>query len=179
MMKCRIRIVQRSCILPLLVASVFAFAHTALSQTPDKDPAAILEFGGTASVNPKDGTASYGPSFSVEVTPIEEWLEIEAGTTPLFRAHSTEWDTDVVFKKPWTLSRKAEFMAGIGPEWVHSNESGAKPNSIAGEAVADFMFWPTGTHKFGWYLEPSYDYNFMRGHEQSIGVTGGLLIAIP
>jgi hypothetical protein len=164
---------------PLLLILVLYAALPAFPQTPDKDPAAILEFGGAASVNPKDGTSSFGPSFAFEVTPIENWLEIEAGTTPLFRSQSTEWNTDVVFKKPWTLSRKAEFMAGIGPEWVHSNERGSEPNSIAGEAVADFMFWPTGKHKFGWYLEPSYDYNFMRGHEQSISVTAGLLIAIP
>lgn len=153
-------------------------ALPAASQSPDKDPAAILEFGGAASVGPKDGTSNYGPSFAVEFTPIEDWLEIEAGVTPLFRAHSTEWNTDVIFKKPWTLSKKAELMAGIGPEWVHSNEPESKPNSIAGEAALDFMYWPTGKHKFGWYVEPSYDFNFMRGHEQSIGVTGGLLIAI-
>ncbi len=166
---------MRSVVLTLVLFATFQ----ALSQTPDKDPAAILEFGAAASVNPKDSTSSYGPSFAFEVTPIENWLEIEAGTTPLFRSGSTEWDTDAIFKKPWTLSRKAEFMAGIGPEWVHSNEAGSKPNSIAGEAVLDFMFWPTGKHKFGWYFEPSYDYNFMRGHEQSVGITGGLLVAIP
>ncbi|MGD0738396.1 MAG: hypothetical protein ABR957_02290 [Terracidiphilus sp.] len=166
---------MRSVVLTLVLFATLP----ALSQSPDKDPAAILEFGAAASVNPKDGTSSYGPSFAFEVTPIENWLEIEAGTTPLFRSRSTEWDTDVIFKKPWTLSRKAEFMAGIGPEWVHSNEAGSKPNSIAGEAALDFMFWPTGKHKFGWYFEPSYDYNFMRGHEQSVGITGGLLVAIP
>jgi len=166
---------MRSVVLTLVLFATLP----ALSQSPDKDPAAILEFGAAASVNPKDGTSSYGPSFAFEVTPIENWLEIEAGTTPLFRSRSTEWDTDAIFKKPWTLSRKAEFMAGIGPEWVHSNEAGSKPNSIAGEAALDFMFWPTGKHKFGWYFEPSYDYNFMRGHEQSVGITGGLLVAIP
>ena len=164
--------------LVLLMLALFA-AVPALPQSPDKDPAAILEFGGAASVNPKEGTSSYGPSFAFEVTPIENWLEIEAGTTPLFRSNSTEWDTDAIFKKPWTLSRKAEFMAGIGPEWVRTNEPGSKPNSIAGEAAFDFMFWPTGKHKFGWYFEPTYDYNFMRGHEQSVGVSGGVLIAIP
>jgi hypothetical protein len=51
-------------------------------------------------------------------------------------------------------------------------------NSISGEAVGDFMFWPSvGKHRFGWYLEPGYDYNFGRGREQSIGISGGLLIA--
>jgi hypothetical protein len=49
---------------------------------------------------------------------------------------------------------------------------------VAGEAALDFMFWPARKHKFGWYLEPAYDYGFGRGHEQSIGISGGLLIAI-
>jgi len=52
-------------------------------------------------------------------------------------------------------------------------------NSISGEVVADFMFWPSAKHRFGWYLEPSYEYNFGRGHDQSLGISGGLLIAIP
>ncbi len=163
----------------LLIALVLFSPLPALCQSPDKEPAAILEFGGAASINPGDSTSSFGPSFAVEFTPIEHWLEIEAGVTPLFRSHATEWDTDALFKKPWTLSRKTEFMAGVGPEWVHSNQSGSKPNSIAGEGALDFMFWPTGRHRFGCYLEPSYDYNFMRGHEQSAGVSGGLLIAVP
>ena len=161
-----------------LLTFVLVSALEAFAQSPQKDPVAILEFGGAASVNLKDGTSSYGPSFAVECTPIEDWLEIEAGTTPFFRARSTEWDTDAIFKKPWTLSREAELMAGIGPEWVHTNEPGAKPNSIAGEAALDLMFWPGGKHRFGWYIEPSYDYNFMRGHEQSISVSGGFLIAL-
>lgn len=115
---------------------------------------------------------------AVEVTPIEDWLELEGGVTALFAKGSTERDTDLVFKKPWTLSRKAEFMAGIGPEWVHTRQNDVTSNAIAGEAVLDFMFWPAKGHRFGWYFEPSYDYSFGHGHEQSVGVSGGLLIAI-
>jgi hypothetical protein len=81
-------------------------------------------------------------------------------------------------KKPWTLSSKIEFMVGIGPEWIHTRESGMTKNSVGGEAVLDFMFWPGRKHKLGWYLEPGYDYNFGRGHERSIGMSVGLLIAI-
>jgi len=139
----------------------------------------VVELGGAASWNTQDGTSSFGPSVAVEVTPIENWLELEAGVTPLFRRHSTEWDTDLLFKKPWTLSRKAEFMLGGGPEWIHTNDHSVKTNSVAGEAVLDFMFWPSEKHRFGWYVEPGYEYNFGRGHEQSVGVSGGLLIAIP
>jgi len=163
----------------LLAALFLFFAGNALAQSADNEPAAVLELGGAASWNTKNGESSFGPSAAIEVTPIENWLEIEAGVTPLFRRHSTEWDTDILFKKPWTLSRKAEFMFGVGPEWVHMDEGGVKTNSVAGEAIGDFMFWPSGKHRFGWYLEPSYDYSFGRGHEQSAGMTGGLLIAIP
>jgi hypothetical protein len=71
-------------------------------------------------------------------------------------------------------------MAGVGPEWIHARQFGmVTTNSIGAEAVADFMFWPSAKHRFGWYVEPSYDYSFGRGHEQSLGVSGGLLIAIP
>lgn len=73
-------------------------------------------------------------------------------------------DTNLLFKKPWTLSSKAEFMLGVGPEWVYLRRHGATSNSISGEIAGDFMFWPNGKHRFGWYLEPAYDYNFMAGH---------------
>jgi hypothetical protein len=145
----------------------------------DKEPTAIFELGGAAAWNLKGSAPSFGPDLAVEFTPIENWLEIEAGTTPLFTRHSTEWDTDLLFKKPWTLSKKAEFMLGIGPEWVHTRAYGIITNSVAGEVVLDFMFWPATKHKFGWYLEPGYEYNFSRGHERSFGISGGLLIAIP
>jgi hypothetical protein len=83
-----------------------------------------------------------------------------------------------LLKKPWTLSKKVEFMAGAGPEWIHSRKLGVTNNFVGGEGLLDFMFWPSAKHRFGWYLEPGYEYNFARGHEQSLG-TAGLLIAIP
>lgn len=156
-------------LLPLLFCLRGAWAQSA----------AILEVGGAASWSLPDGTSSFGPNFAAEVTPIENWLELEAGVTPLFTRHSTEWDTDLLFKKPWTISNKVEFMAGIGPEWVHLRAYGVSTNSVAGEAALDFMFWPSAKRRFGWYIEPAYDYGFGRGHEKSIGITAGLLIAIP
>ncbi|HEX4076585.1 MAG TPA: hypothetical protein VHX49_14380 [Candidatus Acidoferrales bacterium] len=70
-------------------------------------------------------------------------------------------------------------MAGAGPEWIHTSVRGVTTNSAGAEAALDFMFWPLAKHRFGWYLEPAYDYSFGRGHEQSAGISGGLLIAIP
>jgi hypothetical protein len=151
----------------------------ASAQSAEKEPAAILELGAEASHGLNGGGSAGGPSLAVEVTPIKEWLELEAGVTPLFSARATEWDTDLLFKKPWTLSRKVEFMAGIGPEWVHTSKAGAGVNALAGEAALDFMFWPARRHKFGWYLEPAYDHGFVYSHDQSLGITGGLLIALP
>jgi hypothetical protein len=143
----------------------------------DKDAKVILEFGAATSWNLSGGAATFAPNLAAEVTPIENWLELEAGVSPFFTRNSTEWDTDLLFKKPWTISRKAEFMLGVGPEWVHLRQNGKVTNSIAGEVAGDFMFWPARKHRFGWFLEPAY--NFAGGHQQSIGMSAGLLIGIP
>ncbi len=144
----------------------------------DKDPKAIVEVGAATSWNFSGGAATFAPNLAAEITPIENWLELEAGVSPFYTRNSTEWDTDLLFKKPWTLSRKVEFMLGVGPEWVHLRQNGKTTNSVAGEVAGDFMFWPNGKHRFGWYLEPAYDYSFAKGHQQSIGMSGGLLIGI-
>ena len=164
---------------PIIIASLLLWAGNAFAQPVDKEPAAVVELGGAADWNVKNGGSSFGPTVAVEVTPIERWLELEGGVTPLFARHSTEWDADLLFKKPWTLSKKAEFMLGVGPEWVHMTKYSMTTNSVSGEVVLDFMFWPSAKHRFGWYLEPGYEYNFGRGREQSFGMSGGLLIAIP
>jgi hypothetical protein len=168
----------------LVLASLLLCSGGAFAQSPgvakDKDrDIAIIELGPAVGRSLTGSGSSVGPDVAVEVTPIENWLELEAGVTPLFGRHSREWDVDLLFKKPWTLSRKAEFMAGAGPEWIHTNEDGAVRNSPAAEVVLDFMFWPSGKHRFGWFLEPGYDHSFGPGQEQSVGISGGLLIAIP
>ena len=163
----------------LMITFLFLCASNASAQSHDKGPAAILEIGAAPSFGVKTGGWSFGPTLAVEVEPIENWLELEAGVTPFFARHSTEWDTDLLFKKPWTLSRKVEFMAGVGPEWIHTNRYNVVTNSVGGEIALDFMFWPKGKHKFGWYAEPAYDYDFGRGHDQSVSISVGLLIGIP
>lgn len=162
----------------VVILSLCAGSAFAQSKDEDQEPAAIVELGGAANRDIKGGGSSFGPAIAVETTPIENWLELEAGVTPLFGNNSTEWDTDLLFKKPWTLSRKAEFMFGVGPEWIHTSENHVVTNSVGGEVALDFMFWPSARHKFGWYLEPAYDYSFGAGHAQSVGITAGLLIAV-
>jgi hypothetical protein len=162
----------------VLLVSLLLCSGNAMAQSSEKE-AAVLEFGAAAGRSLSGQESSFGPAIAAEVTPIEHWLELEAGVTPLFSGHSTEWDVDLLFKKPWTLSKKAEFMLGAGPEWIRTSEHQTVTDSLGTEAAADLMFWPSGKHRFGWYLEPAYDHSFGPGREQSVGISGGLLIVIP
>jgi hypothetical protein len=162
-----------------LMAFAFVCSNDSLAQSREKEPAAVIELGAAAARSVTEGQSSFGPTIALEVTPIENWLELEAGVTPLFRRHSTEWSVDLLFKKPWTVSDKMDFMVGVGPEWIHTNAYGIKLNSVGAEVAPDFMFWSSKRHRFGWYLEPSYEYKFGPGHEHSLGISGGLLIGIP
>jgi len=102
---------------PILLAFSLFCAGNAIAQEVEKEPTAIVELGGATDWSITEGGSSFGPTVAVEVTPIENWLELEAGVTPLFRRHSTEWDIDLLFKKPWTLSKKADSTA-IWPGFV-------------------------------------------------------------
>jgi len=161
-----------------VLVALLSLSGTAFGQAEGKETAAVLEVGAAAEQSINGGGAKVGPAFAVEVTPIEHWLELEAGVTPLFGRGATEWDVDLLFKKPWTFSKKVEFMFGVGPEWAHTIAHGSTANTVDGEAALDFMIWPSSTHRFGWYVEPSYGYDFRGRHEQSLGVSGGLLIGV-
>ena len=163
----------------VLTAFLFLCSGNAFAQSAQKESAAVLELGAAGARSLTEGQSSFGPTVAVQVTPIEKRLELEAGVTPLFRRHSTEWSVDLLFKKPWAISDRFEFMLGVGPEWIHTNAYGRKMNSVGAEVAPDFMFWPSKKHRFGWYLEPGYDYKFGPGHEHSLGMSGGILVAIP
>jgi len=156
----------------LLVVVLIAAAGQALAgeRADDDRRGAVLEIGTAGEGGLKDGKTSLGPSVAIEVTPIEHWLEIEAGITPLLRKGGTEWEADLVFKKPFQLSKNVEFMVGVGPQWSSTNSFGTV-------AVLDFMIWTTP--QFGWFVEPSYSYAFTRGHDQNLAINIGLLIALP
>jgi hypothetical protein len=63
----------------------------------EKDPIAILKVGAAQSWNFSGGAATFAPNLAAEVTPIENWLELEAGVSPFYIRNSTEWDTDLLF----------------------------------------------------------------------------------
>ncbi|HXN68576.1 MAG TPA: hypothetical protein VN926_13110 [Bradyrhizobium sp.] len=137
----------------------------------DDHRGAVLEIGLAREYGLGEDKVGFGPSVALEVTPIEHWLEIEAGITQLRSRDGTEWEADIVFKKPFQLSKNVEFMVGVGPQWVAPNRT------FGAVAVLDFMFWTTP--QYGWFVEPSYSYAFNRGHDQSLAVNVGLLIALP
>ena len=156
----------------LLVAGLIAAQGQVFAgeRADDDRHGAVLEIGAASEWGVQEGRTSIGPSFAIEVTPIEHWLEIEAGITPLFGKDGTEWEAELVFKKPFQLSKNVEFMVGLGPQWSSTNAFGTV-------AALDFMIWTTP--QFGWFVEPSYSYAFTRGHEQNLGVNVGLLFALP
>jgi hypothetical protein len=150
-------------------------ASPALGQdSADVDHSAVLELGAAGEWGLKGNSSNFGGTLAMETTPIEHWLELEFGATALATSGQTELSADFLFKKPYRLSRTSEFMMGVGPELVRKFNGDGQGTSLGWEAVLDFMFWPT--NNIGWYLEPGYDLVPSRGDEQSLGITGGLII---
>jgi hypothetical protein len=142
-------------------------------QPPDADHAVVYEIG-MAGDWARGEAFHPGGTFAVEFTPIERWLELEVGVTAIRADRSTEIPIDLLFKKPWRVSRTVEFMAGIGPEVVYA--TGPDRGTFWGiSAVADVMFWPRAN--VGWYLEPGYEVTFRSGAARhGLGIAAGLLI---
>ena len=158
--------------------ALLLMAGTALAEDKEKEPLAIIQLGASGEWGLNGGGFGFGPTAAVEFMPIKNWLEVETGVSTLFSKGQTEWDYDFIFKKPFDLSRYVEFEPGLGPVWIHTVSGGRTTNAIGAETVFEFMFWPTLDRKYGYFLEPSYTYSFAHGHEQSFGVSGGLLIPI-
>jgi len=153
----------------LVIAPHGAFAD-------DEDSIAVAELGasGETALNNGGGSA-IGPTASIEWHVAPDWLSIETGVSRFSGHGHADWDADLLFKKPFQLTDKLEFMIGAGPSWSHGPEG----DSYGMEASADFMLWPWDGSRLGFYAEPSYGYNFAHDHEQSLGFTVGLLFAIP
>jgi hypothetical protein len=159
-----------------IIVVMMMFVRMASAQ--DKESSAVFQLGTAGEWSLPNGDSSFGPAGAIEFTPIKNWLEIEPGVTSLFSRAQTEWDTDVLFKKPFELPSTVQLEPGIGPQWIHTIGAGRATDAIAVEAVLDFMFWPTPKRKVGWFLEPSYSYDFSN-RQQSLGLSVGLLVAIP
>jgi hypothetical protein len=159
----------------VLVAVALCMATPAKAE--DKEPFALVELGAATERSTQEGVASFGPTAAVEFPVIKDWLEIETGISTLYRQGQTEWQADILFKKPFTLNERVEFMIGAGPQLSYATFGGGA--KVAGEIAIEWMLWPSAERKLGWFIEPTYTYSFSRGHEQSVGVATGLIITIP
>ena len=103
-----------------LIAATILLAASARAGEKDKEAVAELELGATTEWAIPGGDVGFGPSVGIEYTLIKEWLEVEVEVevSPLFGAGRTDWDTELIFKKPYNLSDKMEKMPGIGPAWL-------------------------------------------------------------
>lgn len=131
---------------------------------------AVLEVGGALAWDLGERTRQQGGTLAIEVTPIENWLELELGLSAVAAAGHTEASADLLFKKPYRLSSQSEFMFGLGPELVRSGQR----TFWGTEAAADFMFWPR--RDVGWYVEPGYEVVYRPGTGHAFNVAAGLLI---
>jgi hypothetical protein len=153
----------------LLVTSSLAAAE---DKEKDKDPLAVVALGAAGEWGFPGGKFSRGPSAAVEFSLIKDWVEVEIGGARLFRRGVAEWEGEVVFRKPFTLSETTEFMIGLGPMWTKATGESAK---LGTTFMADFMFWSSPEKKYGWFVEPSYS---ISGGERSLGVSVGLIFGI-
>jgi hypothetical protein len=159
-----------------LAVTLFMSAHGAAAAEKaatekDNDPVWVAMIGAAGEWGIPGGSVSSGPSLAVEFNVIKDWLEIEIGGAKLFRRSSSEFESEIVFRKPFTLSETAELMIGLGPMWSQARgETGKLGTTFA----ADVMFWSSPERKYGWFVEPSY--SLSPGNERSFAVSFGLLI---
>jgi hypothetical protein len=140
----------------------------------DKDHSFVLEIGSAGERSLNESSSQFGGTVAVETTPVENWLELESGVTALKASDHTELGLDLLFKKPYRLSRTAEFMFGLGPEVVHDFGGSDHTTSYDMEIILDFMSWPTAN--VGWYVEPGYSSSFGERSMQSLEVSAGIII---
>ncbi len=148
--------IMRSSGIVVLGVALLGSATMAAAQVPrtpqttasDEDERSIVfELGAAGDWSRAEGFHP-GGTVAFELTPIENWLEVEVGVTAIRSDSSTEVPIDILFKKPWQFSREFEFMIGLGPELVHA--TGPDHATFWGvEGVLDFMFWPQ--KNVGWY----------------------------
>jgi hypothetical protein len=69
-------------------------------------------------------------------------------------------------------------LHGSNCEKLNVNATFGGGTKVAGEIELEWMLWPSAERKFGWFVAPTNGYSFSKGHEQFLGITTGLIIAI-
>jgi len=141
------------------------------------DHTVVLEIGGAGEWPLQGERPNYGGTLAAEATPIEHWLEVEAGVTLLGTNRPHEIAADFILKKPFEIASAVELMAGVGPELSWSLTRGSPARRVATEFALDLMIWPT--KNVGWYLEPTYDLTSFRASGRSLALAAGLIVGLP
>ena len=160
-----------------LVALAFLLPGSLDAQTAGADHAVVIEVGSAGEWPLQGERPSYGGTLAAETTPIEHWLEVEAGATFLGTNRKREIAADFIVKKPFEISSTVELMAGVGPELSWTLTRGSRARSVATECALDLMIWPT--KNVGWYLEPTYDLTSFRASGRSLALAAGLIVGLP
>ena len=108
-----------------LAVALLLYAQTASAE--EKEPLAVIGLGAAFERGSESAQFSRGPSAAIEFNAIKDWLEIEVGGAKLFRRGHSEWEAEVVFRKPFDLSETTEFMVGLGPTWLSRRAKGQSP----------------------------------------------------
>ena len=160
-----------------LVYVVPVTAHAQESEEKEKGEGAVIEIGPTNEWVVRGGSAvNAGAAAGVEVSVIEDWLEMELAGAVLGTSGHSELSGSLIFKKPFRVSETTEFMIGAGPKYTKTFSGPDRGTANGAEVDLDFMFWPRKS--IGWYVQPDWSVVSKTG-EQSVGITVGLLIRIP
>jgi hypothetical protein len=162
----------------ILVWGVLHFSvSSALAQeNVDIDHSLVLEIGLAGKWDLHGPRSGFGSTIAIDATLIEHWLQLEGGANVLQVSGHTELGFDLLFKKPYLLSRTMQFMIGLGPQLVDIFDGNGRGMSYGAEVVLDFMYWPTTN--VGWYAGPRYSSTFGVRSAQAWGATSGILIGV-
>jgi hypothetical protein len=169
--------VDLSFCLPLVVTAFLLPGGIDAQTASGADHTVVIEIGSAGQWPLQGERPSYGGTLAAETTPIEHWLEVEAGATLLGMNHRREIAADFIVKKPFEISSTVELMAGVGPELSWTLTRGSPARSVATECALDLMIWPT--KNVGWYLEPTYDLTSFRASGRSLALAAGLIVGLP
>lgn len=134
----------------------------------------IVGVGGAVELELRGASLHPGGNLMVEWDAIENWLEFEVEASVLSADGGIDVPVGLLIKKPFRLTRWAEFMIGVGPEVVRVSNRTTKATYGGAQLALDFIFWPS--QHVGLWIEPSYDLIFGDVVSQGIGSTGGLLL---
>lgn len=131
----------------------------------------VVGVGGAAELDLHERAMHVGPTVFVEWEAIDRWLELELGASLFASEGGVEVPVDLLFKKPFQLSRGFELMVGLGPELVYASSQSKTYFGV--ESALDFMFWPS--RHAGLWVEPSFDVVLRDRARAGVGSTAGII----